>query len=85
MADVISATAYALAVLEIVDSRIAGWDISFADTVADNASGSRFVLGTEYSSVSAFQPAGRTPGRRAFRPQTAGLSPPSTLIAVPVT
>ena len=46
VADVISATAYALAVLEIVDSRVAGWDISFADTVADNASGSRFVLGT---------------------------------------
>jgi 2-keto-4-pentenoate hydratase len=46
VADVISATAYALAVLEIVDGRVAGWDISFADTVADNASGSRFVLGT---------------------------------------
>lgn len=39
------AVAYALAALEIVDSRIAGWDISFGDTVADNASSGLFVLG----------------------------------------
>jgi 2-keto-4-pentenoate hydratase len=31
--------------LEIVDSRIAGWDISIADTIADNASSGLFVLG----------------------------------------
>ncbi len=38
VADVIRATAYALPAIEVVDSRIAGWDISILDTIADNAS-----------------------------------------------
>ncbi len=33
--------------IEIVDSRIADWKISFADTVADNGSSAMFVLGRE--------------------------------------
>jgi 2-keto-4-pentenoate hydratase len=36
---------HAVVALEIVDSRIAGWDISITDTVADNASSALFVLG----------------------------------------
>jgi 2-keto-4-pentenoate hydratase len=43
--DVIAATAYALPAIEIVDSRIADWKITFADTVADNGSSGFFVLG----------------------------------------
>lgn len=33
--------------IEIVDSRIADWKITFADTVADNGSSAFFVLGSE--------------------------------------
>ena len=43
--DVISATAYVLPALEIVDSRIA-WDITSADMIADNAGSGLYVLGT---------------------------------------
>jgi 2-keto-4-pentenoate hydratase len=45
--DVIAATAYAVAAIEIVDSRIADWKITFADTVADNGSSAFLVLGDE--------------------------------------
>lgn len=37
---------YAVAAIEIVGSRIKNWDIRIADTIADNASASHFVLGT---------------------------------------
>ena len=45
--DVLNAAAYALPALEIVDSRIAEWKITLADTIADNASSAYFVLGRE--------------------------------------
>ncbi|MEU7932431.1 2-keto-4-pentenoate hydratase [Micromonospora echinofusca] len=44
--DVIRAVDHVLPAIEIVDSRVAGWDISIVDTVADNASSGLFVLGT---------------------------------------
>lgn len=45
VADLIAATAYLLPSIEVVDSRIADWKIGLLDTVADNASAARFVLG----------------------------------------
>lgn len=45
--DVFAAVESAVAAIEIVDSRIADWKITFADTVADNGSSAFFVLGTE--------------------------------------
>jgi 2-keto-4-pentenoate hydratase len=49
--DVIGAIEYAVAAIEIVDSRIAEWRIGIVDTVADNASSGMFVLGTTPRSV----------------------------------
>jgi 2-keto-4-pentenoate hydratase len=44
---VADAVATVHAAIEIVDSRIADWKITFADTVADNGSSAFFVLGQE--------------------------------------
>lgn len=45
--DIAAATDHAVAAIEIVDSRIADWQITFADTVADNGSSAFFVLGRD--------------------------------------
>ncbi len=43
--DVLAATDHVRAAIEIIDSRIADWRITLADTVADNASSAGVVLG----------------------------------------
>ena len=55
-AQVREAIDYAVAAIEVCGSRIAGWDVSFADTVADNASSGVFVLGTERRTLADFAP-----------------------------
>ena len=45
VADVMSATAYAVPAIEIIDSRITDWKIGLIDTIADNASSGGLVLG----------------------------------------
>ncbi|PPJ25686.1 2-keto-4-pentenoate hydratase [Nocardia nova] len=51
-----AAVEYATAALEIVDSRIANWDITIGDTIADNASSGLFVLGDRKVSLAEFEP-----------------------------
>ncbi|MGF6884601.1 2-keto-4-pentenoate hydratase [Nocardia sp. GAS34] len=51
-----AAVDYAVAALEIVDSRIANWDITFGDTVADNGSSGLFVLGSRRRTLGEFEP-----------------------------
>jgi 2-keto-4-pentenoate hydratase len=49
--DVQLATAAVFPAIEIVDSRILDWKITFADTVADNASSAFFVQGREARAI----------------------------------
>jgi 2-keto-4-pentenoate hydratase len=46
IADVLRATEGVMASIEIVDSRVRDWKIKLADTIADNASSARFVVGS---------------------------------------
>lgn len=51
-----AAVEHAVAAIEIVDSRIAGWDIRITDTIADNGSSGLFVLGDRRLSLDEFEP-----------------------------
>jgi 2-oxopent-4-enoate/cis-2-oxohex-4-enoate hydratase len=49
--DVVAATAWIAASIEIIDSRVKDWKIALADTIADNASSARFVVATTKASL----------------------------------
>ena len=51
---VLAATRFVVPALEIIDSRIEGWKIKLCDTIADNASSARVVLGSSPRRVEAF-------------------------------
>jgi 2-keto-4-pentenoate hydratase len=52
-ADVLTATAGVLPAMEIADSRIARWRVQLVDSVADNASSARLVVGGRLTPVTA--------------------------------
>lgn len=51
VADVYDATDYVVPALEIVDSRIKDWKIKLADTIADNGSSARLVVGSRMTPI----------------------------------
>ncbi|MDQ0380928.1 2-keto-4-pentenoate hydratase [Amycolatopsis thermophila] len=56
VADVLAATAFVLPALEIIDSRIQDWRIGIVDTVADNASSAKVVLGGTRTPLTGLDP-----------------------------
>lgn len=42
--------------IEIVDSRVEGWNIRISDTIADNASGSHFIIGKDHKTLKEMDP-----------------------------
>lgn len=51
IADVYDATDYVVPALEIVDSRIQDWKIKLVDTIADNGSSARLVVGSRMTPI----------------------------------
>ena len=52
--DVMAATEYLIPALEVIDSRVKDWKIKLCDTIADNASCGRFVLGRTRTAPGSF-------------------------------
>ena len=57
-ADVLRATQYVVPALEVIDSRVRDWQIKIGDSIADNASGARYVLGADRLSPAGLDLAG---------------------------
>jgi 2-keto-4-pentenoate hydratase len=55
--DLVQAIGSVVAAIEVVDSRVANWNIRISDTIADNASGSHFILGPASRTLDEITPA----------------------------
>ena len=51
LADVYDSVDYVVPAIEIVDSRIANWKIKLLDTVADNGSSAKLILGSKFTPI----------------------------------
>jgi len=56
MVQLMASIGYVVPALEIVGSRVAGWDIKITDTIADNASSGLYVLGQVPKRLGDFDP-----------------------------
>ncbi len=56
VADITSAISWVIPCFEICDTRFNDWTITVADTIADNAAASRFMLGTQPKKLSEINP-----------------------------
>lgn len=52
IADVYNATGWVVPAIEIVDSRIKDWKIKLVDTIADNGSSAKLILGSRMTKIS---------------------------------
>lgn len=52
IADVYNATDWVVPAIEIVDSRVKDWKITLCDTISDNGSSAKFVLGSRMTPIS---------------------------------
>lgn len=74
LAEVIASVDYAVCAIELLDSRIAGWNIGPVDSIADNGCGGAYVLGASPRKLTEFNLTNcRMVGRRNGQISTCGV------------
>ncbi|MGA9677203.1 MAG: fumarylacetoacetate hydrolase family protein [Mycobacterium sp.] len=80
--DVLAATEAVAAALEVVDSRIANWRITLADTIADNASSGAVVLG-EWARIDDVPPLSETTATLVVNDRVVGTGQGTAVLGDP--